>query len=459
VVKADQIPGATLKIEKNGDFEFIGNAGSYIYTYYVADTCDTRSQDTLKIEVSEISCDYSVNFDVTPAFCGTESGVIIANVMPDDGASLKWSNGKSGRVITDIEAGVYVLTITHPSGSCFQEFTVDMPKQPINHILSAEIVQPGCESAPEIIFDLYSPVSDFLLMIAEGSLGTFQAELPTGTNYMSEYMDLVSGMWTFLINETQAPEECASSFTCVIEEYVFPQLTVMDIKNPTSPTSNDGIVIVNIAGGHPPFSISILGKEFTGLESGINLLYGFTQGIFELTAIDNSGCPSNTLVVELESTGSLLTIKNSTVYGVLAPVSDIMYFKSIESKKTENRFLMHNCFQTRLVFDNLYFGAGAGFGNHITGNEKSFLSTNIYYISLGQRIKLPYSNFSIGLTYGNIIGREKSESNNVRFSNNYFVLNSDFEIEINKLLTPFASLEWFVKEKKLSLAIKMRFNF
>lgn len=460
VIKVDQIPGATLKIEKKGDFEFIGNTGSYIYTYYVADTCDTYSQDTLKIEVSEISCDYSVNFDVTPAFCGTESGVIIANVMPDDGAFLKWNNGKSGRMITDLKAGEYKLTITHPTGSCFQEFIVEMPEQPFNYILSSEIIQPDCENAPEIIYDLYSPISDFILMDADGPQGTYQAVMPTGINIMSEYMDLYPGMWTFLFKDIEAPEQCTTSFTCVIEQYILPELTVSDIKNPSNPSSDDGIVIVNISGGNPPFSVSIPGREFTGLQPGINLLFGFTQGVFELTAIDNSGCASNTLVVELTGS-SLLAIKNSYLHGVLAPMSEIIDFKNIESVKNENNFLFHNCFQTRLVLKNFYFQTGIGTGNliDINRNKKNILRSNIYYLSFGQIIKMPNSIFSLGLTYGNIYGIDKKETHIRRFSNNYFVLNSDFEIDINKLISTFASLEWFNKEKILVLAIKIRFNF
>ncbi|MGE5355390.1 MAG: Ig-like domain-containing protein [Deltaproteobacteria bacterium] len=460
VVKTDQIPGASLKMEKNGDFEFIGNIGYYSYTYYVADTCGNHSQDILKIEVSEIVCDYKVNFVVTPAFCGAETGVIIANVMPDDGAFLKWNNGKSGRMITDLKAGVYTLTITHPSGSCFQEFIVEMPEQPFNYILSSEIIQPDCENAPEIIYDLYSPISDFILMDADGPHGTYQAVLPTGMNKMSEYMDLYPGMWSFLFNDIEAPEQCTTSFTCVIEQYILPELTVSDIKNPSNPSSDDGIVIVNIAGGNPPFSVSIPGREFTGLQPGINLLFGFTQGVFELTAIDNSGCASNTLVVELTGS-SLLAIKNSYLYGVLAPMSEIIDFKNIESVKNENNFLFHNCFQTRLVLKNFYFQTGIGTGNliDINRNKKNILRSNIYYMSFGQIIKMPNSIFSLGLTYGNIYGIDKKETHIRRFSNNYFVLNSDFEIDINKLISTFASLEWFNKEKILVLAIKIRFNF
>ncbi|HAQ38788.1 MAG TPA: hypothetical protein DCQ58_09805 [Saprospirales bacterium] len=462
-INIDQIEGASIKIESNGDFEFKGNKGNYQYTYQIRDTCGTNTQGSLKIEVNEFLCNYAVYFDITPSLCGAETGEIFAVIVPDDGATLLWSNGKFGDYVDELKEGIYSLTITHPTGSCFQEFTVIMPEQEINYIQNSEIVQSSCEIPAEIIFDLNSPVSEFILMVAEGPSGSYEALLPSGISNMSEYMNLIPGWWIFSFNATEFPEKCIQQFTCELFSYIFPELVFMDKKNPSTPDSNDGIVIVNIAGGNEPFSISIPGKIFIDLKAGINLLYGFSQGVYELTAIDKYGCPSNSVYVEMQATGAGNSVHydNSILLNASLPLKIPHEYEPISLPELSDLFMNYAMLDFRMYYNNLY--SGFAFGNSekviYTGNNILRMNSSVFSASFGQSFDIQNTIISYCFIQGYMWVTQKEFEDKMISLHSFNAFRSSLEYKSDSKFSIQASIDWFFKDKKTVFSLVAKYNF
>lgn len=462
-INIDQIAGASIKIESNGDFEFKGNTGNYQYTYQIRDTCGTKTQGSLKIEVNEVLCNYVIYFEVTPTLCGAETGEIFAVIVPDDGATLLWSNGKYGDYVDELKEGIYSLTITHPTGSCFQEFTVIMPEQEINYIQNSEIVQSSCEIQPEIIFDLNSPISEFILMIAEGPSGTYEAMLPSGISNMSEYMDLIPGWWIFSFNAPEFPEKCIQQFTCELNSYMFPELVFMDKKNPTTPDSNDGIVIVNITGGIAPFSISIPGIIFTDLKAGINLLYGFSQGVYELTAIDKYGCPSNSIVVEMQGTGagSPIYYDNTILFNTSLPLGITDEYEPINLTALPEVNMDYAMFDFRMYYKSFFSGFGLGNSEKVIFLNENTLNINssVFCFSLGQSFDIQNAIISYSFTQGYMwVSQNDFEDKKISL-HNYNTFRSSLEYKSESKFSIQAAVDWFFKDKKMVFSLATKYNF
>jgi len=462
-INIDQIEGASIIIESNGDFEFKGNMGNYQYTYQIRDTCGTNTQGSLKIEVTEVLCNYLVYFDVTPTLCGAETGEIFAVIVPDDGATLLWSNGKYGDYVDELKQGIYSLTITHPTGSCFQEFTVFMPEQEINYIQNSEIVQSTCELPPEIIFDLNSPVSEFILMVAEGPSGSFEAMLPSGITYMSEYMDLNPGWWIFSFNAPEFPEKCLQQFSCELNSFVFPELIFMDKKNPTTPDSNDGIVIVNISGGNEPFSISIPGKIFTDLKEGMNLLYGFSQGIYELTAIDKYGCPSNSIVVELQGTGagSPVYYDNTILFNASLPLKIPHEYEPISLPELTEVNMNYTMLDFRLYYKSFFSGFSLGNSQKIIflNENTSDINSRLFCFSIGQSFDIQNTMFSYSFIQGYMWVSQNDFDDKKNSLHNFNTFRSSLDYKYDSKFSIQASIDWLFNDKKMIFSLVTKYNF
>ncbi|MBK9149694.1 MAG: hypothetical protein IPM26_01305 [Saprospiraceae bacterium] len=297
LVSITQVPGVLLEYKSNGDIVFRGAEGNYHFTYTVRDTCGREQKADILIIVSHVVCAYTATFTVMPASCGTNTGSASIVLSPVDGALIVWSNGLSGNTISNITAGIYFVTVTHPTGACFQVFSVQIPMINPPYVIQSIVVQPDCVNKQEIILELQAPVSGFLTIVAVGPISTFTITVPAGTIKLSNHVLLIPGTWTLLINDASVATSCAQEYSFVLMNYIPPVITLLDVEPPSSPSANNGIAFVQISGGSPPYIITGGPQTYSNLMSGLNILTGFPIGVFTLFAIDAAGCKTLPIVV------------------------------------------------------------------------------------------------------------------------------------------------------------------
>lgn len=292
-------PEVMMEWKPDGSFKFKGISGQYEFIYTATDTCGQKSTAKIIIKIEDIVCDYQVTFTVTPALCGAANGNAVALITPADQSELIWSNGVTGPSLLNVMAGMYSLTVTHPTGACQQSFSVNIPQTEIPYVNEYTVIQQNCHYSAEVILNLTAPISGFLTIIAVGPNSTETFNVPEGYLLLSNFITLTPGIWTLVINDTSIPPECSQNITFEINIYAAPVLTLLDIEPPSSTTAKDGIVFVNITGGTPPYTISGPGQTYNNLIEGFNALPGFPSGVFTLFAVDAEGCITPPIIVEM----------------------------------------------------------------------------------------------------------------------------------------------------------------
>ena len=360
VVEFNQIPGASLNIENNGIFNFTGNSGIYEYQYTVRDSCGRLMSAKLKITVSNIICSYNASFSVTPAVCGVADGSAVISVMPADPVTITWSNGAVGNILSGVMSAVYTVTVTHPTGACQQVFSVSIPQTQHPYINHSDVIDESCNQKAEIILNLTGPASGILTITAIGPVATFTFTVPSGNVLVSNFVTLIPGLWTLVINDAAAPPSCAQNYNFILQSYQPLLLTLLDIEPPSSPTAKDGIVYVEITGGNPPYSISAPGMTFNNLLPGFNILKGFPSGVFTLFAVDAAGCNSNVIIVEMFGGKPALKPHIS-----ITPFLPVLLAHDVEPEhpsqtKPEHTLIAIQTLQTSFISGDNYLSVGAG---------------------------------------------------------------------------------------------------
>lgn len=299
VIHVNQIPGAEMTVQNNGNFNFKGGQGTYSYTYTVRDTCGRNATAMIIITVNNIVCNYQISFSITPAICGGSTGSVAASVSPADPVTFLWSTGATGPFIYNLNTGSYIVTITHPTGSCHQVFSTSVGQSEVPYLITSNVFQQNCHTKPEIILNVFGPLSGMLNITTQGPSGSYNFSIPSGNILLSNFTDLMPGIWTILIIDATAGPECTQAYSFELITYEPPILTLLDIEPPSSPIAKDGIVYVNIAGGQAPYSVAGPGQNFTNLPLGFNALKGFPSGIYTLFTVDAEGCKSNVIQVEM----------------------------------------------------------------------------------------------------------------------------------------------------------------
>ncbi|HEY3387574.1 MAG TPA: SBBP repeat-containing protein, partial [Saprospiraceae bacterium] len=180
-----------------------------------------------------------------------------------------WSNGQSGPEITNLEAGIYTVTVTdNYDNSATAQVVVTEP--PLLEFSTPLISYVSCNS---------------------GSDGSIQV---TGTGGVSPYTfewsndesgpsisNLEAGTYTVTITDFN---DCTQSESYQVEQPDPLEISLVNLNNETCAGSNDGGITIDISGGTNPVN-AVWSNGNTGT-SNMNLV----PGVYSVTITDNNDC-------------------------------------------------------------------------------------------------------------------------------------------------------------------------
>lgn len=298
MTQVDNENGGSVIFMPNGDFTFIADIGfsgeaSFIYT--VTDACGHTSTAEVTIQVEEVPCDITVDFESTPASCGLEDGVITVNVSEPGDYEYEWSNGETGTTIENIPPGGYDVTITDLSLGCTFEASFLLEGVPGNYVEDIELIQPTCEGVGDIEFMAISPGGNTLSMHVDHPFGSGDFDIEEGLIQLSDYVTTAPGEYTIEVSDPTAGPGCYESFTVTLNQPPLPEIMVVEVFPPSTPTSNDGSAFVEVT--QPgQFSYAIyLDDVFAFIINQNNFfLINLSPGVHTVYLVDINGCQSNT---------------------------------------------------------------------------------------------------------------------------------------------------------------------
>ena len=244
------------------------------YTVTVTDTSGCKAIRSYTIGYTD---SLAVNAVVLNASCGLSNGAIDVTVANGSGSySYQWSNGESTEDLSNLMAGIYVVTVTDMNSGC----------EAVGIFAVSE------EGAPVISLDNLTGITcagdeDGSIEISvSGGSGSYSYSWSNGESTEDIY-NLPAG--TYLVEVRDDSSGCVSMMQFVIEDK-----TPIGIAADVTPTICDpnaaqiGAIDIEVSGGTTPYSYTWTGPQ--GFSAFTQDISGLVQGNYTLTVTDANGC-------------------------------------------------------------------------------------------------------------------------------------------------------------------------
>ncbi len=281
-----------------GDISFIWNTGQMTnsiselsageYELTITDALECTTIESVQIEEgAEITFEDEVIDN--DCFGDEEGSISILKTSGDSPFNFNWSTGDESTAITNIEEGVYTLTLTDANGcTTEEEYTVNSPTQIVTE---STLVMPQNGDDGSIDLEVIGGVTPYSFLWSNGSEEQNQ-------------FNLASGFYTVTITDLNG---------CVVEKtFDLSTSAINDLEILTSfeiyPNPNDGVFTVNINFENSVEGelriINVVGQvlfsqDYSGREWKENLdLIELTSGIYWVQINTELGIKTKKLIVE-----------------------------------------------------------------------------------------------------------------------------------------------------------------
>ena len=259
-------------------------AGTYIVT--LTDTLNCGVADTIQLIAPP---PLTVNGTTqNPTCAGTPNGSITLNISGGTGAySCSWNTGQSGCSLTNLDTGIYIVTVTDANGCTVQDtFSLLAPNPPQ---LTVQAQDPTCPQTQD----------GSITVVPTGGTPPYSCTWNTGQTGCT-LSGLTAGTYIVTVQDSAG---CATTDTIVLTGPPAPLLTVQT-QDPTCSYTSDGSLTVAINGNQPPYSCS----WNTG-DTGC-VLNNLPEGTYIVTVTDGAGCQfTDTLTLTALSHLSLMLVQ------------------------------------------------------------------------------------------------------------------------------------------------------
>ena len=305
IIDHQVVAGVNFSINSDGTFTFEGlEAGTYIVEITVEDICGRELSGIIEFVVEPEECNFEVSFTVINADCGQSNGLAFVEVFPPNNQlDYLWSNNQQGPTIQNVVAGIYTVTIFDPLRDCSEDFSVIINQDNEGeYLISFETIPGSCIEGPGLLLETEPNNDGFYILEALSPEGDqITVEIPTGFFSLENLIDLSSGLWQFTLIDPTAGSACAQVFTVDLPGPSLPELVINEIIPPSGPDESDGIILITVSGGNPPYTLIINDDEFLLSNPGTYEVSGISPGVYEMIIIDANGCLSEVVVVEVEA--------------------------------------------------------------------------------------------------------------------------------------------------------------
>ena len=264
-------------------------AGTYVATVTDANGCEIVGQITL-IEPDELSSSItSPEFNGYNISCqGLEDGSLDLTVAGGTGPYLfMWSNGAATEDLTDLAAGMYIVTITDANGC--------------THVDSVLLTQPDeliLSSLDTGLIDCFGDADGSLTVGADGGVPSYTYTWSNGATGATA-LNLVTGLYTAYVEDLNG---CTDSLLLQLDE---PLELVAQINSQIDVScyqGSNGLVDVSVTGGTAPYSYQWTNGDQT------EDLNGVSAGTYTLTVTDANQCQTQLSAIVDEPTDLVVAV-------------------------------------------------------------------------------------------------------------------------------------------------------
>lgn len=152
-------------------------AGAYRVTITDMNGCSLVEQYT----IASHDIDFELDFDITENTCSGFNEASISILNSEDISAFEWSTGETSSVISDLEAGEYMLNYTTNEGCTGTQMFIVSEPEPLS--VESEVINNSCGDAREgsISIQITGGTGPYILAWVNGENTTTIDELPTGS--------------------------------------------------------------------------------------------------------------------------------------------------------------------------------------------------------------------------------------------------------------------------------------
>ena len=298
------VTGGDVTWDPTGSFTFDpepGFVGEASFFYSIIDACGNVAEAEVTITVEAVICDFILNFNITNANCGLEDGVATTTIDPPGNYSYQWSDGSTTADLVGVPPGDYGLTVTDNDLGCDLEFSTTIGEDPSDYISDVQVIQPSCTDDGDIVFTVSTPGTGAIEMDVTHPNGTLNTVVPEGQVVLSDYIAITPGDFTITITEVAAGVDCSNSFDVTLDPPPpGPTIAVEAVFPPSSPTADDGSIVVAITSPSTgPYTILLDDIDIGTTADVVFTVDGLGAGFYNIQIVDANGCVSNILNVEV----------------------------------------------------------------------------------------------------------------------------------------------------------------
>lgn len=244
------------------------SGGSYTVTVTDANGC----VESLTVNVGEPT-QIAISEQITNIACaGDETGRIVLTVSGGTQPyTYTWSNGAATRILNNLDAGLYTVTVTDANGcDLVASYTITEP-DPV--LLSGVVTDVVCAGDSDGTIDLS----------ASGGSGSLSFAWSNGA-VTEDISGLAAGVYTVTVTDAN---ECivTESFTVGAPDAIEVSVTPTNVS---CFGGNDGSIDVSVSGGTAPYSIGIDDEDD---------MEDLAAGTYIVTVTDANGCKETAQVV------------------------------------------------------------------------------------------------------------------------------------------------------------------
>ncbi len=439
--------------------------GDMMRTWTAIDDCGNSSECIQIITIIPPDCTFTTTFDIQDADCGVSNGIAFANVSPPSGNYIyEWSNGATGPILSDVPTDNYSVTITDVSLSCFLVFDVFIGELPASYVSGLEVIPADCPSGGDIFFTVATPGSGPIEVNVQGPLGNFViSNVPNGAEvHLMDFVNVVPGVYDIQVVDVSAGPDCIEQFSVQVDQVPPYQLQVVQVNPPSSPSNNDGSIVMQVDDPNhpPPYTIFLNGNPIGNTPDVIIIIQNLPEGVYEIQVTDANGCPSEVIVVELfamsKPTLILPTQSKLTLLPNLTTKGTVEHPTATEWTAVD--YIPHSWQAAGSLWPlknglemQLGIGRSQGVGKFTHPAFSDQISVSVSNLSFTQAIQKPIEIETGTLRFGAIFSQNYFKMNaqnplpNAKFSNPWqfnFGLQSSFEFKLNDLLNFQLPLGW-----------------
>jgi len=243
-----------------------------------------------------------VSYDISCA--GEEDGTIILTISGGTPSfSFVWSNNEFTQNITGLEAGIYSVTVTDQHNCTGVLADIEILEPEGTTLVSEDVTNTSCFLTEDgsISIDAVNPVDNL----------TFSIDGSIYMNNNGVFLNLPQGNYEVWVMDGDGCEQLLTSLTVSGPGPITLDTTV------THALGNQGGTVIAVAsGGNEPYNYFLISSS-TDMDNSTGEFYDIAPDNYELYAVDNISCPSDTLLITILQTSS-----NIVIYDAFSPNAD-----------------------------------------------------------------------------------------------------------------------------------------